>query len=367
MRGEAALKPALKPIDNPANPPLACAAFRQRAHNPNVSEYDQQESLSFVGFSLSNLSLTLAIAQSLREIQREVFQGPPPQFLRHYTKHPADVESIIRSRSLWATCIGDQSDQTEISHASGLVARLAEQIQFSGVSEFSLNVLKRLPHFMEERKRWIFIGCFCEEDDSDLHWRRYGDYCLTFPSPWTGMPSLALSDPGAECWYQRVIYDEQLQEDVIERALRSISLAISHNASGRNDGPWAEAMVDGCARNSAQLLLGLAVGFKRNSFQGESEWRIVCAPRLGSNSSAPQSIDEDFAANIKRSPRPHILLQIHQDRRLFEPLLLPPVPFLSWAWNPSCLNRAAVEEINEALRSNHRSDLVRKPIDRSRS
>jgi hypothetical protein len=315
----------------------------------------------FVRFSVSNLSLTLAIDESLREIRRELFDGPPPQFLHHYTKYSSVVESIVRNRSLWATSIADQFDQTEISHASEIVVRLAEEIRCSEISEFSLNVLKRLPFFMEERKQWIFIACFCDHHDSDLHWREYGDYRLTFPPPWSGMPSLALSDPQAECWYQRVIYDERLQRDAIERALRSISLAISHNTSGQNEGPWAQAMVDSCARNTAQVLLRLAVGFKRSSFRGEKEWRIVCAPRLGSNSSAPRLVDENFAVNIKRSPRPHVLLQIHLERRLFEPLLIPPVPFLEWRGTPNRLNGKAIGEINEALRSNHRADLVRTP------
>jgi hypothetical protein len=313
-----------------------------------------------VAFSISNSSLTGAIVESLHEIQRELFDGPPPQFLHHYTKAPV-VESIVRSRSLWATCVADQSDQTEISHASEMVERLAEEIRCSGMSEFSLNVFKRLPFFMEERKQWIFIACFCDDHDSGLHWRDYGNYRLTFPSPWTGMSSLALSGLQGEYWYQRVIYDERLQRDAIERALRSISIAISRNTNGQNEGPWAQTMVDSCARNTAQVLLRLAVSFKRSSFRGEKEWRIVCAPRLGSNSSAPRLVDENFAVNIKRSPRSHVLLQIHLEQRLFEPLLSPPVPFLDWAWNPNRLDGKAIGEINEALKSNHRADLVRTP------
>ena len=175
-----------------------------------------------VGFSVSNSSLTLATAESLREIQRELFDGPAPQFLHHYTKSAAVVESIVRSRCLWATCIADQSDQTEITHASKMVERLAEEAKFPDISEFAFDVLKRLSFFMEERKQLIFIACFCDDHDSDLHWREYGDYRLTFPAPWAGMPSLALSDHQSECWYQRVIYDERLQRDAIERALRSI-------------------------------------------------------------------------------------------------------------------------------------------------
>ena len=314
-----------------------------------------------MGFSVSNLSLTSAIAESLREIQYKLFHGPAPHSLHHYTKSAAVVESIVRERFLWATCIADQSDQTEISHASEMAAQLAEELQGPRIPEFALSVLKRLPFFMEERKRWIFIACFCDSNDSGFHWREYGDYRLTFPFPRASTPSLTLSDPQAECWYQRVVYDERLQRVAIERSLRSISHAISHNTSGRNEGPWAQSMVDNCARNAAQLLLGIVVGFKRSSFQAEREWRIVCAPRLGTNSSAPRWIDESFAVNIKSSPRRHVLLRIQPEPHPFQPPLIPPVPLSEWAWNPNRLNREGVEKINEALKVNHRADLVHVP------
>jgi hypothetical protein len=150
-----------------------------------------------------------------------------------------------------------------------------------------------------------------------------------------------------------------VQQDAIERALRSIVRAISENTIGRNEGPWASAMVDSCARNTAQLLLGLAAGFKRSAYAGEREWRIVCAPRLGSNSSAPSALDEDFSINIKRAPRAHVSLQIAQPLRLFEPVMIPPVPFVDWASNPVHFDQSAVERINATLRSHGRRDLVK--------
>jgi hypothetical protein len=57
-----------------------------------------------------------------------MFDGPPPQFLHHYTKSSAVVESIVRTRSLWATCIADQFDQTEISHASEITGDDGDRI-----------------------------------------------------------------------------------------------------------------------------------------------------------------------------------------------------------------------------------------------
>jgi hypothetical protein len=313
-----------------------------------------------MSFHVSNLSLTITISDAVRKICKELFAGPGPQLLHHYTS-AAKVEDIVQSRSLWATCIDDQSDKTEISHASGLVTRLTEEVACSGTPSFATDVLRRLPFFMEERKQWIYIACFCGERDSVSHWRDYGNYCLTFPTPRTEAPSLALSDTQAECWYQRVIYDEGLQRNAIERALRSIVLALFHHTYGHNEGPCAPAMVDSCARNSAQLLLSLAVGFKRNSFEREREWRIVCAPRLGSNSSAPASIDENFNVNVRQSPQRHLLLQIRRTQVLFQPMLIAPVPFLHWSHNPTHYNVQELDRINNVLKANNRTDLASFP------
>jgi len=310
-----------------------------------------------MSFAISNMSLTVSLAEALREIQTELFSGPAPQYLHHYTRAAA-LESIIEGRALWGTCIADQADQTEISHTATIVNQFSGSFDHLEGTDFARDVLRRLPFFMEERKHWMFIACFCDDDDSALHWKEYGDYRLTFPAPWTHTPSLALGDHQAECWYQRVIYEEAVQRSTIERALRAVVVAISKNTSGQNEGPWASAMVDGCARNTAQLLLGLAAGFKHSSYRGEREWRIVCAPRLGSNNSAPSWIDENFSVNIKRIPRPHVLLQIPREMVMFQPLLIPPVPFLDWTWNPNRYDDEEVERINQVLVSNHRSELA---------
>jgi hypothetical protein len=311
-----------------------------------------------MSFHVSNLTLALEITRALRAISLELFTGPRPQLLHHYTS-AATVEAITHSRCLWATCVNDQSDQTEISHASEIAMRLASGISLSASSTFAADVLERLPFYMEERKRWIYIACFCDDDSSGFHWDRFGAYRLTFSVPWTGLPSLAFSDTHAECWYQRVIYDEGAQARAMERAMRSIVLAICRNTSGENMGPWARGMVDTCARNTAQLLLSLAVAFKRRSVENEKEWRIVCAPLLGSNSSAPDLIDQNFNSNVKCSPRRHVLLQIRRELSLFQPLRVAPVPFLSWAQSPRHFNAQEVELINGALKINNRVDLLR--------
>jgi hypothetical protein len=311
-----------------------------------------------MSFHVASLNLVVAVSDAMREIGDELFSGPKPQFLHHYTS-AATVEKIVLSRSLWATCIHDQTDKTEISHTSGLVTQLVGEIARSAIPEFAADVIARLPFFMEERKQWIFIACFCDDYDSPLYWTGYGDYCLRFPAPWIESSFLSIADSKAECWYQRVVYDEELQRRVMERALRSIVSAISHNTSGSNDGPWAQAMIDNCARNAAQLLLSIAVGFKRRSFEGEREWRIVCAPQLGSNNSAPRSIDDYFSSNIIRAPRRHLRLRIHERTPLFSSTVNSPIPFLDWSCNPNRRDQGEIEKINNSLRASDRDDIMR--------
>ncbi|MGC2504302.1 MAG: hypothetical protein WA400_19410, partial [Silvibacterium sp.] len=83
-------------------------------------------------------------------------------------------------------------DQTEISHTSNIVTQFSDKFPSSDATAFSADVLRRLPFFMDERKQWVFIACFCDDHDSALHWSEYGDYRLTFPAPRTTAPSLAL-------------------------------------------------------------------------------------------------------------------------------------------------------------------------------
>jgi hypothetical protein len=53
-------------------------------------------------------------------------------------------------------------------------------------------------------------------------------------------------------------------------------------------------------------------------------------------------------------------LQIPREVALFQPLLIPPVPFLHWTWNPNRYEAGEVERINQFLASNHRDDLARR-------
>ena len=312
-----------------------------------------------MSFSVHPVALSDTISNSLVPIRQGLFGGPKPLFLNHYTS-PSVVESIIENRCLWATSVAEQADKTEISHAASIVNDAAQQIASRCGCPFAWDVLQQLPHFMEERKSWIFIACFCDDSNSEPHWNNYGDCCLTFPTPWRSGASLGISSWQSECWYQRVVYDGTLQRRALEQALDSVVVAISEHTSGENKGSWANAMVSSCARNIAQLLLALAAGFKHESYAWEREWRIVCSPPLGTNSSAPAWLDENFETRIKRRAysKAHIELQFRNGLAISQPLLRPPIPFLNWALNPARYVSEKARRINHALDEAGRHDLT---------
>jgi hypothetical protein len=303
-----------------------------------------------MGFHIHTQDLTQAVAAGIRDVCRDLFSGPAPKELHHYTRGDV-VRSIIETRSVWATCVdGHTADKGEISHATALVAESAAEVSRSPISQFAADVLNRLPHFMEERRKWAFITCFCDDDESRTHFERFGPYRLTFAAPWMGGEFLGLEDSSAECWYQRVVYCEERQRAAVERALQSIVSAVSLHTGGDNRGPMASWMIDSCARIAGQLLLAMGLGFKPKRFDDEREWRVICCPRLGHNTSAPPFADENFATNVRNSTRRRVLLRVKGPWRIFEPVVMAPIPFLRWGCDLTRTSAVEASSIEALLR-----------------
>jgi len=111
----------------------------------------RSDRISLHGLTSFQAGLTEAISDSVGR-SSGALRRTAPRFLYHYTA--ADkVAGIVQSRSIWARCINDQTDPGEISHAAGLVTQAAEQTAQSEPSIFAKDVLRRLPFFMEERKK----------------------------------------------------------------------------------------------------------------------------------------------------------------------------------------------------------------------
>ncbi len=262
-----------------------------------------------MSFAINSLKLVEDLASSVRDVGRRIAKGPVPTVLYHYTP-PDCAEKIVNTCSIWATCVADQKkDQTELTYGIELAQEAAHKLSQKGMPDFTARVLKMLSTSMLGRREWTFITCFCGQRRSEYHLENFGRYCLIFPIPLDGRPLLGCSDFRAERWYQRVIYDPASQRRAMTEAVQAIADSIKRNTTGVPEGPWTEWMAMDCARNAAQLLLSIAVGFKRKDYKHEKEWRLVCCPNLSLNNSAPKMADDNFKLCIEPDPRRHVVLR----------------------------------------------------------
>ena len=310
-----------------------------------------------MSFHIHSLGLNEAINDAVRQIGKRLYDGAAPQSLYHYTRAET-VASIINSRCLWATCLAEQTDQSELLHAISIIRDASQELIQSGVSELTADVLRQIPVLMEERRRWFFIACFCGEHSSPHHHSTYGTYCLCFTAPWTSSSFLAIQTSAADFWYQRVIYDETVQRRAMLDGLVAIADALRSYTAGVNEGPWMGMMSCNCARIAAEQLLAIAIGFKHRKFTPDEEWRIVCCPHRNPLSSAPDMADQLFSVAIRSDVRKHVDLIILRELNLFEPLLIPPVPFVQIFPNYGASTATELEMIRESLRNNGRGELL---------
>lgn len=276
--------------------------------------------------------------------------------LHHYTS--ADTfEKIIEGRALWATCVADQKDDKEITYAAELLSLASRAILRSGATGLAGDIVERLPYFIEERKGFTFIACFCEEERSVRHFSEYGPYRLTFDGPGSNGPYLGTIIPKSKLWFQQVIYDAKKQQQALTASVAAVVDAVARCSDGRSEGGGPRWLTDSVARNAAQIILGMAIGFKRPLYKWERERRLVCCPRLGANSSSPKADDEEFLSLTKRVPRRHLELEVLREVKFFEPLLRRPVPIIAWE-SAQRGSDQTIAVIQRALIRNGRADLA---------
>ena len=162
--------------------------------------------------------------QEINLLANDLLHEQTPTLLHHYTSVNG-VKGIANSRSLWATCLAEQSDTQELNAAiqilDGIAARYARE---SG--GFVSLVLHRLASAISERRRWLFITCFCADDDSKHHWNEYGRYRLDVP---VHDGSRFLIEPKAfeqDCWMRPCVYSADEFANVAERAIVATSTSL---------------------------------------------------------------------------------------------------------------------------------------------
>ncbi len=280
-----------------------------------------------MGIRIDNWALVQAVEQVIEDTADALFPLRTPKLVYYYTRFET-AQSIIRSRSIWATCLANQkNDETELQDAIRIVTDEAERLISAGISPFSEAIFEKIGAVMESRRKWNFIACFSEDKNSPHHWTTYGEYRFD-------ISAISLRNAKFECgafrsqqWFQPVIYDRQMQKRVIRECFDRILNLQARHISGEFGGPWMTSLAGSAARDIAQLLLRIAVSFKNQRFENDREWRLIFCPHLAVANSAPTMFDEQFEGSIKANKVRHVEVQSARPIELFKPLRLPPQPF----------------------------------------
>jgi hypothetical protein len=259
-------------------------------------------------FSFRNLEFIQDISNLTQELAASTFKGRGPRILCHYTQEESS-KKIIATRTLWATCLTEQSDKTELRHGIALVEETAMKLLDKERNPFVQDVLAGLADYMRSRRHMLFITCFCGGDASPFHVEEYGPVCFRFTRPRGGPPPLALNGLGFDRWFSPVIYGEDDQRRVVRSFLKAASTLLLAHSSGSAEWDRGEWMASNPRRDLGQCLLTLVASFKREKFRRDREWRLIFSPALSLSNSAPDLIDERFNSFIESQPKRHISLQ----------------------------------------------------------
>jgi hypothetical protein len=274
-------------------------------------------------FAVRNAEFLADLAPLTQRVGRSAFSRPSPKALYHYTG-PDTAEKIIATRSVWATCVTEQKDLTELHHGIAVVERIAMDLIDKEPNFFVRRILAGLPEYMRNRRSMIFITCFCGTEASEFHLNEYGSVCFKFNIPNGQKPSLECSDFRADSWYSPVIYGERNQIKAVKVFLTEVSRLLVKHSDGRAEDDTGGWLASGPMRDIGQCLLTIVSCFKREHYKRDSEWRLIFAPNLALSYSAPKMIDDEFSTCIVDQPRWHICLRRHVPFIVEEGCIWPP-------------------------------------------
>src|SRR5580658_1699883 len=284
-----------------------------------------------MAFAFRNFEFVQDISHLTRDVAASTFRGPGPLILCHYTSEESS-KKIIATRTLWATCLTEQSDTTELRHGIALVEDIAMELLDKQSNPFVQEVLSGLADFMRTRRSMLFITCFCDGAASPFHTERYGPVCFRFTQPRGGPPPLTLKRMGGERWFSPIIYGEKDQRRAIEHYLSAASKLLIKHSIGSFQRGRVDWMASTPRRDLGLCLLTIVASFKRKKFYRDREWRLIFSPPLSLSSSAPNLTDETFAALVEGQPRRHVSLRREvafppRDGELWPPLFDESTPY----------------------------------------
>jgi hypothetical protein len=211
-----------------------------------------------------------------------------PKHLAHYTTAQG-LNGIVQHGNLWASGAYYLNDSSEMDYGcqlfTSLLAKLIAQEKLDPVPKSIFENAKKAFEpggFMESVTSRTYVACFCEDENLLSQWRTYGQtggYSIIFSRK-------ALCDLTVNESYlvelQRVIYDNQLQSQLLELVLSDLlSTLLEENVKQlykTADSQGKQLFVISFNTFLQTMAATEIVRFKHPAFEGEREWRLIVRP-----------------------------------------------------------------------------------------
>lgn len=189
----------------------------------------------------------------------------------HYTDLNG-LKGIVENHSLWATNLYFLNDEEEMRHG---IAAFENALAYLGenISERSITTLRNALNMQKlHQARHNYNISFCQKPDLLSQWRGYAasqGVCLEFDSE---ALETALDFGDSKVLSRGVFYTRP--DSTLEAKEEILSFMKNEDFIKKNNSTFFEFV------NTSMLLNGLLPFFKHDSFQEESEYRIIIQPDI---------------------------------------------------------------------------------------
>jgi hypothetical protein len=220
----------------------------------------------------------LFINQVVEEISEEWLKHhlPIPNVFYHYTSAEGLI-GILSSKTIWMTELRYMNDMSELQYAKDKISsRLRIYIEKPNINDIQKEFLKRIVSAFDpfSSGNAVFSASFCESGNLLSQWRAYGGkgggYAIGFDFLHT------IRFLNKRCVLRKVIYDKQMQDNVVDGVIDKYLSAIAKETTGRamsniNQDDFVPAICQAFSGTAGELMFS----FKHPDFHEEKEWRLV--------------------------------------------------------------------------------------------
>jgi hypothetical protein len=214
--------------------------------------------------------------EQLKSLLRRLKRRDGPPALYHYTS-ASGLLGILERRALWATSIWYLNDQREFAVALDLTEEVLKEREERTHARFERGVFEVLRQAVERaREASVFVASFSEHPDQLSQWRGYtpphNGYAIGFAT--SMLRQLASGE--RPFVLLPCVYDIDDQRALVDR----IIAAVSDHAKGMwtPDADNSQRVFREVYQEFASLLALISPVIKDDSFEEESEWRLVSLP-----------------------------------------------------------------------------------------